>query len=78
MIDYCKNKVSVAARILHFINMQLDREEEKSFNSFEDFNKWIKKTCKRKIGFNENKQGYLETLTFAYSLIQTNNNKKEE
>jgi len=71
MIDYCKDKLSVAERTLYFVSLILRHQEKKveDFSTFEDFVKFLDKNdIKKTAGFNKNKKGYMETLKFAYSL----------
>lgn len=71
MIDYCKDKLSVAERTLYFVSLILRHQEKKveDFSTFEDFVKFLDKNdIKKTAGFNKNKRGYMETLKFAYSL----------
>lgn len=71
MVDYCTTKVSVASRVIYFVNLIL-KNRNKKVDDFETFDLFIdflyKNRIKEQVGFNKNKNGYLETLKFIYSL----------
>ena len=71
MIDYCKTRLSVARRTIHFVTLHLSNNDKslEDFSSFEDFLKFLKDTgITKTCGFNKNKRGYMEALKFCYSL----------
>lgn len=75
MIDYCETKLSVASRTISFVNSILITTKKKvdDFETFDLFIEFLyKNKVKEKIGFNKNKNGYLETLKFIYSLKEDN------
>ena len=71
MVDYCTTKVSVASRVICFVNLIL-KNRNKKVDDFETFDLFIdflyKNRIKEQVGFNKNKNGYLETLKFIYTL----------
>lgn len=75
MVDYCTTKVSVASRVIYFVNLIL-KNRNKKVDDFETFDLFIdflyKNRIKEQVGFNKNKNGYLETLKFIYSLKENN------
>ena len=71
MIDYCRTKVSVASRTIHFVEQILDNTEKKieDFKTFDSFVNFLSKEgIRNSAGFNKNKNWYLDTLKFIYSL----------
>lgn len=69
MVDYCKSRLSVATRVLHFLDEEDFTIDENT--TFEGFQKQLAKTdFKRSCGFTKSKKGYMDALWFAYNIMK--------